>query len=163
MNFTLGQLASDALEPSYYDIIGVDPRSSTEQIEAEFRLKARMFHPDKNKDVESSKSSVLFLYRYAAAAFQRINRAKEVLTNPALRNQYESWFHCSIEIPFEQWLTVNKSMHSCMHWGSPTVEPKMLQNGGSAKVLSPINGVFNEPLPVAAASSLLARFRAYQI
>ncbi|KAF2343956.1 DnaJ domain, partial [Trinorchestia longiramus] len=41
-------------EPDYYEILGCNPSSSEEQIQAEYRNRAVMLHPDKNPGDEHS-------------------------------------------------------------------------------------------------------------
>lgn len=78
--------------------------SQVEQITREYKLKALQYHPDKNPDPAS------------AETFQRLQAAKDVLTNEKTRKSYDTWLQSGIHIPFEQWQ--NKKGHS-MHWAPP--------------------------------------------
>ncbi|KAF8565916.1 hypothetical protein P879_06437 [Paragonimus westermani] len=99
---------------SYYNLLGVDPGSSIEQIETEFRLKAREFHPDKNMCTDST------------AIFQNLSRAHEVLTDPQLRKQYDTWLASGIYIPFDKWLVMRNQFHTCMHWSVISGNPQKM-------------------------------------
>jgi molecular chaperone DnaJ len=62
----------------YYKILGVSVRASQEQIKKAFRELAFRLHPDRNPRNSS-----------AAEQFRRILEAYEILTNPAMRNDYD--------------------------------------------------------------------------
>ena len=42
-------------EETYYEILNCVPTSNQEQITAEYRVLAKQYHPDKNKDVDDDK------------------------------------------------------------------------------------------------------------
>jgi curved DNA-binding protein CbpA len=60
----------------------------------EFKQKALKFHPDKNKDDPSS-----------GEKFAKLQRAKEVLTNPGMRTKYDAWRRSGLLVPFDLWLS----------------------------------------------------------
>lgn len=60
--------------PNHYDVLGVARDATPEEIKAAFRKKSSEHHPDKGGD---------------AAAMQAVNRAYEVLSDPARRSQYD--------------------------------------------------------------------------
>ncbi|MCW8892179.1 MAG: J domain-containing protein [Deltaproteobacteria bacterium] len=62
----------------YYSILGVDRKASAKEIKKAYRKLARKYHPD----VNSADSA-------AAAKFQDINEANEVLSDPEKRKQYD--------------------------------------------------------------------------
>ncbi len=62
----------------YYKILGVDRKDSAKEIKKAYRKLARKYHPDLNP-ADST----------AAAKFQDINEANEVLTDPEKRKQYD--------------------------------------------------------------------------
>nr|XP_042122634.1 dnaJ homolog subfamily C member 12 isoform X2 [Peromyscus maniculatus bairdii] len=76
----------------YYALLGCDELSSVEQILAEFKVRALECHPDKHP--ENSK---------AVETFQRLQKAKEILTNAESRARYDHWRRSQMSMPFEQW------------------------------------------------------------
>ena len=63
-----------------YEILGVDKNATTETIEKKFRKLAVKVHPDKNKNDPS-----------ADEKFKQLSKAKEILTNPELREKYDRY------------------------------------------------------------------------
>ncbi|RYP42617.1 hypothetical protein DL768_010314 [Monosporascus sp. mg162] len=66
----------------YYAELQVENTASAEQLTASYRRLARIHHPDKNPDKTEE----------ATAAFQKIQEAYEVLSNPAQRARYDARF-----------------------------------------------------------------------
>ena len=63
--------------PDYYEILGVGPQSSPQEIKAAYRKLSFKFHPDKNKDPG------------AQEIFQAISSAYETLSDEQKRQQYD--------------------------------------------------------------------------
>lgn len=63
---------------NYYQLLGVETTATTEEIQRAYREKAKEYHPDKNNG-----------HHTANKLFQFINDAKDVLTDPAKRMEYD--------------------------------------------------------------------------
>lgn len=62
---------------NYYELLGVEPAASRDEIRRAWRRLARRVHPDVAPDPRSARS------------FQRVRRAYEVLSEPASRRRYD--------------------------------------------------------------------------
>ncbi|XP_008830880.1 dnaJ homolog subfamily C member 12 [Nannospalax galili] len=100
----------------FYTLLGCDELSSVEQILAEFKVKALECHPDKH--LENSK---------AVETFQKLQKAKEVLTNEERRARYDHWRRSQMSVPFEQWETLANSVKTSMHWAVRGKKDLMLE------------------------------------
>ncbi|KFD46749.1 hypothetical protein M514_12376 [Trichuris suis] len=78
-------------DKDYYAVLGCDETSSTEQIIAEYRVRALRLHPDKTGNTH--------------AQFAALSQAKEVLSNPEKRKAYNAWRRCPGFMSFEEWLS----------------------------------------------------------
>ncbi|XP_009950373.1 PREDICTED: dnaJ homolog subfamily C member 12, partial [Leptosomus discolor] len=70
-----------------------------EQILAEFKIKALECHPDKHPGNPK-----------AVENFQKLQQAKEILTNEETRARYDYWRRSKITIPFQQWEALSHSV-----------------------------------------------------
>jgi hypothetical protein len=64
--------------PSYYEVLGVSPDASQDEIKRSFRNLALKYHPDKNRNSEESKQK-----------FMKIIEAYEVLSDEQARKNYD--------------------------------------------------------------------------
>jgi DnaJ family protein A protein 2 len=62
-----------------YDLLGVEPGCSQDEIKKGFRKMAMKFHPDKNSSDEAEQK------------FKEINAANEILSDPQKRDQYDKY------------------------------------------------------------------------
>ncbi|KAI6227291.1 J domain-containing protein [Aphelenchoides fujianensis] len=95
------------MEPNLYEVLGCSPAASTEQIVAEYRARARQFHPDKQEKTETSQD------------FQRLQYAKEILCDPAQRQHYDLYLTMGSTIPLAEWMNNREKLKQTMHWGAP--------------------------------------------
>lgn len=66
--------------PSYYDILQVAPDAPATDIRAAYRRMAQRYHPDKSPD-----------NRFAPRVMAHVNKAYEVLSDPAQREEHDRW------------------------------------------------------------------------
>lgn len=73
----LHQMVADT---EYYDLLGIQPNATALEIKKAYRKAAIRLHPDKNPDDPS-----------AAARFQEVGEAYQVLSNDSLREKYDKF------------------------------------------------------------------------
>lgn len=115
----------------YYTLLGCDELSSVEQILAEFKVRALECHPDKHP--ENSK---------AVETFQKLQKAKEILTNEESRARYDHWRRSQMSIPFQQWEALTDSVKTSMHWAVRGKKDLMLEESDQTHT----NKIGNEDL-----------------
>ncbi|XP_044516253.1 dnaJ homolog subfamily C member 12 [Gracilinanus agilis] len=64
--------------------------------------------------------------------FQRLQKAKDILTNEESRDRYDYWRRSRIPIPFHQWEALSNSVKTSMHWAVRSKKEKMLEESDSA-------------------------------
>lgn len=85
-----------------YNILGVAPNASADEIKKQYRTLAMRYHPDRN--VESG----------AETRFNAIQKAYDVLVDPRKRDEYDQKFNERIvldpeEEAFQQWWSLFKA------------------------------------------------------
>lgn len=68
---------------SYYDLLGVPPEASAEQIRAAYRTLVQLFHPDRLSHLKPESRA------FAEERLKALNQAYEVLGDPARRAMYD--------------------------------------------------------------------------
>ena len=89
-----------AKNETHYEILGVQPSASDDEIRSAYRKLARTYHPDLNPKRPRS----------AAERFNRVQEAYDVLSDPVSRGQYDRSFNNSAAE--EVWQTSNPSLSS---------------------------------------------------
>ncbi|KAL2082879.1 hypothetical protein ACEWY4_020652 [Coilia grayii] len=117
---------SEDLE-DYYGLLGCDELSSTEQILNEYKIRALACHPDKHP--ENPK---------AVEEFQKLQEAKEVLTNEEGRKNYDLWLRSQIAVPYRDWRALSQSVRTSMHWAMRPKKEPMLEDAKKETAASPV-------------------------
>ncbi|XP_026276623.1 J domain-containing protein [Frankliniella occidentalis] len=107
-------------EDDFYAILGCDENSTPEQINAEYKVRALLLHPDKNAGDKE-----------AEAKFQKLQMAKETLLDHEKRSNYDKWRHCGMSVSYQQWLGVKEHVHQSMHWSTLKTKDRMLPGNSS--------------------------------
>jgi molecular chaperone DnaJ len=79
-----------ATKRDYYEILGVDKKSSSEEIKAAYRKLAMQYHPDRNKATDAEEK------------FKEISEAYAVLSDQNKRQQYDQFGHSGIDMRYSQ-------------------------------------------------------------
>uniref|UniRef100_A0A673TQZ1 DnaJ heat shock protein family (Hsp40) member C12 n=1 Tax=Suricata suricatta TaxID=37032 RepID=A0A673TQZ1_SURSU len=129
----------------YYVLLGCDELSSVEQILAEFKARALECHPDKHPENSKAdlgvKSECLSKVPGSFAhvslneislprtveTFQKLQKAKEILTNTESRARYDHWRRSKMSMPFHQWEALSDSVKMSMHWAVRGKKDLMLE------------------------------------
>ena len=74
----------------YYEILGIDKKSSTDDIKSAYRKLAMQYHPDRNKAPDAEEK------------FKEISEAYAVLSDQDKRNQYNRFGHAGIDQRYSQ-------------------------------------------------------------
>lgn len=113
-------------DEDFYALLKCDEHSTVEQIQAEYKVLALQYHPDKNagdKDAE--------------AMFQKLKEAKEILCDPERRANYDKWRSSGIQISYKNWVGMKEHVQQSMHWATPKTKDRMLpETGGAGSGLS---------------------------
>ncbi len=79
-----------ATKRDYYEILGVDKKSSADDIKAAYRKLAMQYHPDRNKAPDAEEK------------FKEISEAYAVLSDQDKRQQYDQFGHSGIDMRYSQ-------------------------------------------------------------
>ncbi|XP_041788179.1 J domain-containing protein [Anopheles merus] len=104
-----------------YALLNCSETSTVDQIQAEFKILALQYHPDKNDGDKESE-----------AKFQQLKEAKEILCDPEKRASYDKWRNSGIQISYKNWLGMKEHVQQSMHWAIPKTKDRMLPEGGTA-------------------------------
>jgi len=148
VSLNIGKILDVEVDRNYYfDILGCSENSTAEQIAVEYRIRALKCHPDKNPGNEE-----------AHVQFQKLQEAKDILTDPDLRRQYDRWRQCEMCIPFKTWLSMQNRCTTTMHWAKPKAQT-MLEGGKLEETevgVEDMWGASGGPLPTKTSSTFPA-------
>ena len=116
----------------YYGILGCDRTSTKEQILAEYKVRAKDLHPDKNA-------------RDTRDDFQTLQAAKEVLADDEERVKYDRWMDSGLAMSYKQWRGMKDAVKTSMHWAMPRTQDRMLEEEKVRRSLVPGNQVITKP------------------
>ncbi|XP_054166984.1 J domain-containing protein-like [Oppia nitens] len=156
------------LNEDYYQILGCDSSSSYEQIVCEYKKRALLLHPDKhdnNEDHNDINSQELMENQ-----FKQLVRAKNILTDPDMRQSYDKWRTSGMAISFDDWKRLGAAIHVSMHWRNNRQKDLMITSddhkscGSSSSSASVVHNdrstvVWNS----VGDNDLLRKFRNYEI
>ncbi len=72
---------------NYYDVVGVDPTASQEELRQSYLMRSRVLHPDRFDQVKQPKE-----WKKANEMLSELNEAYTVLRNPKTRAEYDAKF-----------------------------------------------------------------------
>ena len=110
MDILGGDSSSNDTE-DFYSLLHCDESSSSEQISTEFKLLAKIHHPDKVVNPDEKEAAERF--------FLRLKQARDVLLDAETRQKYDQW-RTSFRrwISFDDWLKMQSRIHASIHWAS---------------------------------------------
>ncbi|XP_015759606.1 PREDICTED: dnaJ homolog subfamily C member 12-like isoform X1 [Acropora digitifera] len=100
-------LLNKVKQDDFYTLLGCDELATPGQINAEFRQKAKLLHPDKNRGDRTTEK-----------LFERLKYARNVLCDEESRKKYDHWRSSGIAIPYEQWIELSGAVHTSLHWAA---------------------------------------------
>nr|XP_040129231.1 dnaJ homolog subfamily C member 12 [Ictidomys tridecemlineatus] len=76
--------------------------------------------------------------------FQKLQKAKEILTNEESRARYDHWRRSQISMPFHQWETLADSVKMSMHWAVKSKKDLMLEESEQTQISKTKNEEWSE-------------------
>ena len=73
-----------ATQRDYYEVLGISKSATEQQIKSAYRKLALQYHPDRNKESDSTEK------------FKEVNTAYEVIGNPEKRKMYDQFGHAGV-------------------------------------------------------------------
>ena len=84
-------------------------------------MRAKLYHPDRaqteNDKQQGGIQHYSFFHKFcdvfiATEEFVKLNKAQEVLLDAEMRSKYDQWIGSGLQISFEDWLGLEKRLHS---------------------------------------------------
>uniref|UniRef100_A0A5F5PKD3 DnaJ heat shock protein family (Hsp40) member C12 n=1 Tax=Equus caballus TaxID=9796 RepID=A0A5F5PKD3_HORSE len=76
--------------------------------------------------------------------FQKLQKAKEILTNEESRARYDHWRRSQMSMPFQQWEALSDSVKTSMHWAVRSKKDLMLEESDQTRTSKTENEEGNE-------------------
>uniref|UniRef100_A0A9L0IDA9 DnaJ heat shock protein family (Hsp40) member C12 n=1 Tax=Equus asinus TaxID=9793 RepID=A0A9L0IDA9_EQUAS len=76
--------------------------------------------------------------------FQKLQKAKEILTNEESRARYDHWRRSQMSMPFQQWEALSDSVKTSMHWAVRSKKDLMLEESDQTRTSKTENEEWNE-------------------
>ncbi|KAK2502701.1 hypothetical protein MC885_001590, partial [Smutsia gigantea] len=76
--------------------------------------------------------------------FQKLQKAKEILTNAESRARYDHWHRSQMSMPFQQWEALSDSVKTSMHWAVRGKKDLMLEESDRTHINKIENKECNE-------------------
>ncbi|KAL7751548.1 DnaJ subfamily C member 12 [Sorochytrium milnesiophthora] len=97
-----------------YGVLNCTPDNSIAQISVEYKRLALLHHPDKTATGSDD-------------AFQLIQQAYGVLSDPEAKREYDTWLHSGLQVPFVKWKALG-SQASSTHWSGRPLHRRIDQS-----------------------------------
>ena len=155
---TLFSTTDDSTE-DYYSILECTELSSREQIDTEYKLRAKECHPDKIMDPEQKSK--------AETVFMKLNKAHSVLGDPETKEIYDKWRRSGLSVTFDQFVEIQSRCRHSVHWVTTKRQPSLTspyhntRSNSNSKPTNPL-GHFREG-DQTGNSNLLSKFRTYKL
>ncbi|KAL7075142.1 hypothetical protein ACQ4LE_005950 [Meloidogyne hapla] len=102
-----------------YQIIGCSKNATFDQILVEYKQKALQLHPDKINSENISEDEI-------KENFQKLQFAKDILTNPQKRKHYDLWMDVGFsEFSLQDWMNNQEKIQQTLHWGQQKEQGKL--------------------------------------
>jgi hypothetical protein len=130
-----------------YEVLNCTPRSTMDQIHAEYKRLVMECHPDRHPGDAA-----------AAERFKKVVHAYEILSDPDKKKNYDKYLDTGLLIPYEVWCLQQDDSHPSAHWRGTLREPERLAPPNSS-----IDVRGRKDLRGLSSSELLEKFRNYEI
>src|SRR5690606_11750680 len=109
-------------------------------------------HPDKCHQQQSDGDRAKLKRQFC-----RLQHAKEVLTDPEKRKDYDRWRQSGLSISYRKWCSLSATgLHNSIHWMTPANRQRALTGGNQTS-----SDVNRQPVHTQTTDNTLNRFRQF--